>query len=245
MSRILVIEDDEQVRLPLVDLLEINGFEVEAVDNGRDGIERAREWGPDLVISDIMMPGIDGYSVLEALQGEERTAVIPFLFLSAKTASGDIRDGLRIGADDYLTKPYEARELLAAIRIRLEKFQRISEAAGKASANAGIDHIFIRDGDRCWFVEYDKLRLLESEENFVRFYFDDEKPLIHRTLNFMEERLPADRFFRGNRRQIFNLKWIGTIKPSFNSGLMVTLKDGRTVEMSRRASQVFKSRMGI
>jgi two-component system, LytTR family, response regulator len=245
MTRILVIEDDEQVRLPLVDLLEINGFEVEAVPDGRAGIERARKTSPDLIICDIMMPEVDGYAVLEALQAEPKTAVIPFLFLTAKTTPADIRQGLGMGADDYLAKPYQATELLAAIRMRLEKHARISQAATTISPENDLEHIFIKDGDCCWLVEYAQLRLLESEDNFVRFYFEDEKPLIHRTLNYMEERLPARHFFRANRQQIINLKWIRNIQPWFSGGLLVTLKDGQKVQMSRRAAQVFKARMGI
>ncbi len=245
MTRILVIEDDEQVRLPLVDLLEINGFEVESAENGVAGIRLARANPPDLIISDIMMPEVDGYSVLEALQAGPETSVVPFLFLSAKTNATDIREGLGLGADDYLVKPYQANELLAAIRTRLEKHQRISRAAAQAATESKIDHIFIKDGDSCWFVDFDDLRLLESEENFVRLFFHEEKPLIHRSLNSMEERLPASLFFRANRRQIINLKWIRKIKPWFNGGLLVTMKDENTVEMSRRAAQEFKSRLGV
>lgn len=245
MTRILVIEDDEQVRLPLIDLLEIKGFEVESAEDGRAGIQLARANPPDLIISDIMMPEVDGYSVLEAMQNDPETALIPFLFLSAKTNPSDIREGLGLGADDYLVKPYDANELLAAIRTRLEKHERIARAATRATADSAINHIFIKDGETCWFVEFDDLRLLESEDNFVRFYFRNEKPLIHRTLNSMEERLPSHRFFRANRRQIINLKWIQTIKPWFNGGLHLTMKDGKTVEMSRRAAREFKSRMGI
>lgn len=245
MTRILVIEDDEQVRLPLVDLLEINGFEVQSAENGLEGIRLARADPPDLIISDIMMPEVDGYSVLQAMQNNPETAVIPFLFLSAKTNASDIREGLGLGADDYLVKPYQGHELLAAIRTRLEKHERIARTATRTTAESTIDHIFIKDGNKCWFVEFDDLRLIESEENFVRLFFHDETPLIHRTLNSMEERLPSNRFFRANRRQVINLKWIQTIKPWFNGGLHLTMKDKKTVEMSRRAAQEFKSRMGL
>jgi len=245
MTRILVLEDDDSIRMPLVDLLEANGYEVEAAPNGRIGIEMAREETPDLIISDIMMPEVDGYAVFEAMQSDPHTAVVPFIFLTAKTDPADVREGLGLGADDYITKPFEARDLLESIRVRLEKFQRISDAAVNINDANEFDQIFIKDGDSCWFVEHEKLRLLESEDNYVRFFFDDEKPLINRTLNYLEERLPARMFFRANRKQIINLKWIRNIQPWFSGGLLVTLKDGTKVQMSRRAAQTFRQKMGI
>jgi two-component system, LytTR family, response regulator len=246
MPLILLIEDEPGVRLPIVDLLTANGFEVMEAGNGREGVELARENLPDLIVSDIMMPEMDGYAVLAALQDDPATAVIPFIFLSAKSDPADLRSGLGLGADDYLSKPFEAKQLLDAVRTRLSRFQRISEsAAHSVQQNPEFDQIFIKDGDSCWFVEHERLRLLESEDNYVRFYFDNHKPLISRTLNSLEERLPPRMFFRANRKQIVNLKWIQNIQPWFNGGLLVTLRDGTKVQMSRRAAQTFRDKMGI
>lgn len=245
MNTILILEDDDGVRLPLVDLLEANNYNVIAAENGKKGLEAAKNEEPDLIISDIMMPEMNGYEVFEALQNDPLTAIIPFIFLSAKTDPADVREGLGLGADDYLTKPFETQTLLDAVRTRLDKYKKISEAALSAEDNPDYDQIFIKDGDSCWFVEYDKLRLLESEDNYVRFFFDENKPLISRTLNHLEERLPAKLFFRANRKQIINLKWIRHIQPWFNGGLLVTLKDNTKVQMSRRAAQTFKAAMGI
>lgn len=244
-TRILVIEDDESVRLPLVDVLEANGYTVCQAADGKEGIRIAREEEPDLIVSDIMMPEVDGYGVFEALQEDPSTAIIPFIFLSAKTDPADLREGLGLGADDYLTKPFEIRDLLEAIRTRLDRYQRITEAAVTFNEENDFDQIFIKDGESCWFVEYERLRLLESEDNYVRLFFDKEKPLISRTLNYLEQRLPSKQFFRANRKQIINLKWIKHIQPWFNGGLLVTLKDETKVQMSRRAAQTFKSKMGI
>lgn len=245
MTKILILEDDANVRLPIIDLLEANGYEVIAAENGKEGVKLASQEKPDLIVSDIMMPELDGYGVFEALQRDPHTAIIPFIFLTAKTDPADIREGLGLGADDYLTKPYEAEDLLDAIALRLDKHRKISEAALTADSNPEYDHIFIKDGESCWFVEYDKIRLLESEDNYVRIFFDDNKPLVSRTLNYLEERLPSKYFFRANRKQIIHLKWIRHIQPWFNGGLLVTLKDNSKVQMSRRAAQSFKSLMGI
>ncbi len=245
MTTILIMEDDAGVRLPLEDLLEAHGYGVLTAENGREGIEMAKKHRPDLILSDIMMPDIDGYAAFEAIQSDPITAVIPFIFLTAKTDPGEIREGLGLGVDDYITKPFESKDLLDSVRTRLDKYERISNAALQMQENEELDQIFIKDGDNCWFVEHTQLRLLESEDNYVRFFFDDQKPLINRTLNQLEERLPRRLFFRANRKQIINLKWIQSIQPWFNSGLLVTLKDGTKVQMSRRAAQTFRAKMGI
>lgn len=242
---ILVIEDDDSVRLPLVDVLEANGYAVLSAANGREGIQLARDEQPDLVVSDIMMPEVDGFGVFEALQDDPHTAIIPFIFLSAKTDPADIREGLGLGADDYLTKPFDVKELLETIRTRMERYQKITDAAVTFNEENEYEQIFIKDGESCWFVEYERLRLLESEDNYVRLFFDNEKPLISRTLNYLEQRLPTKMFFRANRKQIVNLRWIKHIQPWFNGGLLITLKDGSKVQMSRRAAQTFRSKMGI
>lgn len=121
------------------------------------------------------------------------------------------------------------------------------DASPKPSARnqAEYDQIFIKDGDSCWLVEHKQLRLLECEDNYVRLYFDGEKPLVSRTLNYLEQRLPAKQFFRANRKQIINLRWIDHIQPWFNGGLLITLKDATKIQMSRRAAQTFKATMGI
>ena len=245
MTKILILEDDEQVRLPLSDLLETNGYEVLTAVDGKAGIEKAREEGPDLIVCDIMMPELDGYGVFEAMQADPKTAIIPFIFLTAKTDPADIREGLGLGADDYITKPFDPKDLLEAIRVRLEKYARISQAATTFNEDNEFDQIFIKDGDSCWFVEYGQISLLESEDNYVRLFFNEDKPLISRTLNYLEERLPKKMFFRANRKQIINLQWIKHIQPWFNGGLLVTLKEGTKVQMSRRAAQTFRGRMGI
>ncbi len=125
---ILVIEDEEQIRLDLVRTLTFSGYDVIDAPNGELGLLRAQETLPDLIISDIMMPILNGYDVLKELQKDPSTAVIPFLFLSAKSEKFDIRDGINLGADQYLTKPYDIDELLTTVEARLKK-REMSEKA--------------------------------------------------------------------------------------------------------------------
>lgn len=126
MKKILVIEDETGVRENLLDLLDAEDFEAIAAENGREGIELAKEKLPDLILCDVTMPELDGYAVLTELRQDPATAMIPFIFLTARVAKGDTRKGMELGADDYLTKPFTREEILAAISARLEK-QNISQ----------------------------------------------------------------------------------------------------------------------
>lgn len=121
MKKILIIEDDKIVMASAKDLLEAEGYAVSTAENGRRGIEMAREVEPDLIICDVMMPEVDGHNVLAALREQPETSAIPFIFLTAKADKSDIRQGMKLGADDYLTKPYTRMDLLDAISSRLAK----------------------------------------------------------------------------------------------------------------------------
>lgn len=121
MLKIVIIEDETAVRDNLTELLTLEGYEVKAASNGQLGVEIVREFLPDLIICDVMMPRLDGYSVLAILRQHPATAAIPFIFLTAKTTRDDFRQGMSSGADDYITKPFSAAEVLEAIRIRLAK----------------------------------------------------------------------------------------------------------------------------
>ena len=121
MEKILLIEDNEDVRENTTALLELANYRVVAAENGKIGVEMAKKNKLDLIICDIMMPELDGYGVLQTLSKHYKTASIPFIFLTAKTEKDDIRKGMNLGADDYLTKPFSEQELLEAVKSRLKK----------------------------------------------------------------------------------------------------------------------------
>lgn len=139
MSKILIIEDQPQMRRNLAFILEMEKFEVVTAENGRQGLELARQHPLDLVICDVMMPELDGYTVLQALRAETATATLPFIFLTAKGDKPDVRQGMNLGADDYLTKPVGREDLLAAVRARLARQQahqaEVRSANGSGSFN--------------------------------------------------------------------------------------------------------------
>ncbi|MDT0685143.1 response regulator [Autumnicola psychrophila] len=132
MKKVLLIEDDVTVRENTAELLELSGYDIETASNGRLGVEKAKKILPDVIVCDIMMPEMDGYGVLEELSKSEETIDIPFIFLSAKTEHKDIRRGMDLGADDYLTKPFEEEDLLSAIESRLARVAIINSFKKKS-----------------------------------------------------------------------------------------------------------------
>ncbi|MBE2270358.1 MAG: response regulator [Anaerolinea sp.] len=128
MRKILVVEDAQSLRKDIVEMLGFEGFQAVGAENGIVGVQRARELLPDLIICDIMMPGLDGYGVLSELRHDSVTATIPFIFLTARTDRVDVRQGMELGADDFLTKPFHAAELLATVRARLDKRDLMNRA---------------------------------------------------------------------------------------------------------------------
>lgn len=121
MKKILIIEDNVEIRENIEEILELAGYESITAANGKEGVAMASKNKPDLIICDIMMPELDGYGVLHILSKKEDTAAIPFIFLTAKAEKSDMRKGMNLGADDYLTKPFDDTELLDAIEIRMKK----------------------------------------------------------------------------------------------------------------------------
>lgn len=128
MTRILVIEDEQDVRDDIVEILSYEGYEVFAAANGYQGIETARETRPDLIVCDVIMPSMDGYSVLQEVRADAIIGLTPFIFLTALASRGDQRQGMELGADDYLTKPFTLEELTSAVRTRLLKQSRLHDA---------------------------------------------------------------------------------------------------------------------
>lgn len=128
MTRILVIEDEQDVRDDIVEILAYEGYDVFAAANGPQGIETAREIKPDLIVCDIIMPGLDGYGVLQEVRADSAIGLTPFIFLTALASRGDQRQGMELGADDYLTKPFTLEELTSAVRTRLIKQSRLHDA---------------------------------------------------------------------------------------------------------------------
>jgi two-component system LytT family response regulator len=240
----LIIDDERLARNELRRLLaahpdiEIAG---EAVDV-EDALGRIAALKPDLIFLDVQMPGADGFSLLEQLEPP-----LPAVIFTTAYDEFAVK-AFEFNALDYLLKPVDPNRLVAA----LEKLRhRGSHAPFPGETNPAThrltleDKVFVREGDRCWFVPVKNIRLLESEGNYTRLHFDDQKPQLFRSLTAMEERLDARHFFRANRKQVINLAWVDGIEPWFSGGLLVKLKGGLKVELSRRQAQEFRERMSL
>ncbi len=151
MTKILLIEDNKDVCENTADILELSNYEVATAENGKVGIEKVKTVKPDLILCDIMMPVMDGYEVLEELSKEVETARIPFIFLTAKVDKSDFRKGMNLGADDYLTKPFEEHELLEAVTSRLKKADFLRKEFPK---NLEGIHEFLQDASRYLNLEH-------------------------------------------------------------------------------------------
>jgi len=185
MKKILIIEDNEDVRENTADLLKLVHYNVCTSADGASGIQKARSFIPDLIICDIMMPGMDGYQVLEALQANIKTAGIPFVFLSAKADKTDVRKGMNLGADDYLTKPFEEHELLEAVNSRLKRHEFLQKEYSRnmsglnafmeqAAAFLNLDYI-----ERIYYSKtYEAKDLLYMEGNAANFLYYVKKGLV-------------------------------------------------------------------
>lgn len=175
MKRILLIEDNPEVRENTAEILTLANYEVVAAENGKVGVELAQREHPDLIICDIMMPELDGYGVLHILGKKPETARIPFIFLTAKAEKSDLRKGMLLGADDYLTKPFEDTDLLNAIEMRLKKSDLYKK--NYSSDEAGLEH-FIQDAQQLLNVhELGKNKKTKTLKKKAILYSEGEQPL--------------------------------------------------------------------
>ena len=234
--RALIIDDERLARNELNRLLE-KFPEIEVVgeaSNGEEAIEKIEELNPDLVFLDIQMPGMTGFEVLEHLH------VVPnVIFVTAYDEYA--LKAFEVNALDYVLKPVELTRLEKAIeKVFVEAKPKNSEE--KLSLES---QIFIKDGEKCWFVKLEKVRMFESEGNYVRLYFESSRPMILKSLNNLEKRLSEQEFFRISRKYIINLNWIEKVEAWFNGGLRVTLKSGEKLEVSRRQTSRFKELMAL
>jgi two-component system LytT family response regulator len=195
--------------------------EVEIAGEARDGEEAlalAAQLSPDLLFLDIQMPQMSGFDLLDRLED------VPQVIFTTAYDAYAIK-AFEVNALDYLMKPIAPARLAAALaKVR------------PRSAPVRLERVFVRDGDRCWIVALPDISLLESEGNYTRVHFNGQRPLIRRSLNTLEGQLDPAMFFRANRQEILNLKWIEKVDLGVAGGLSVMLRGGRAVEMSRRQS---------
>lgn len=241
--RALIIDDERLARKELTTLLNVHK-DIELIGeavNADDAFEKINTLQPDLIFLDIQMPGKTGFELLESL---DRAPKVIFTTAYDEFAI----KAFQYNALDYLLKPIQPERLNETVK----KLFNENVPAGDAPASdqpqkklGAEDQVFVKDGDKCWFVRLSNIRLFESDGNYIKVYFDNFKPMIHKSLNALDERLDDRTFFRASRKHIVNLDWVESIEPWFNGGLMVQLKGGEKVEVSRRQAAKFKDMMSL
>ncbi len=240
--RALIIDDERLARKELASLLtKIPSVEVIGeCSNAEEAKKTIESENPDLIFLDIQMPGKNGFELLEDLE-----SVPKVIFVTAYDEYA--LKAFEVNALDYLLKPVEEDRLLEAIQKVIndeDEKQDESPIVYPQGRLGQDDQIFLKDGEKCWFVSLRDIKMFESEGNYVRVYFNNFKPLILKSLNNLEERLDHT-FFRTNRKFIVNLRWVQNVENWFNGGLRLTLKDGTNVEVSRRQSARFREMMSL
>ncbi len=239
----LIIDDERLARKELTSLLAAHE-QISIVGEAANADEAEAliaEKRPDLLFLDINMPGRSGFELLESLDHAPHVIFVTAYDEHALKA-------FSVNALDYLLKPIDPERLAAAVG----KLQDQHDAqVPTREVLRESDQIFLKDGEKCWFVTLKDVRSFESEGNYVRVRFSDQKPLVLRSLNKLEEKLDPLVFFRANRKHIINLRWVESIEPWFSGGLMVKLKhtgkDGvqETIEVSRRQAARFKELLSL
>ncbi|MGI9138068.1 MAG: LytR/AlgR family response regulator transcription factor [Sediminibacterium sp.] len=239
----IIIDDERLARNELKKLLEQH-TEIQIIDEASgvdEGVEKIELTRPDLIFLDIQMPGKTGFDLLGELEKAPKVIFTTAFDEFALKA-------FEVNALDYLLKPIDPNRLSDAIQ-KLQTEIQLEQASLMGSATRGplteADQVFVKDGEKCWFVKLSDIRLFESVGNYAKVYFSTNKPLILKSLNSLEDRLDEHVFFRANRKHIINLHWIEKIEPYFNGGLLVELKGGEKIEISRRQTVKFKEMMSF
>lgn len=235
----LIIDDERLARKELFSLL-ADYPEIEIIGeagNADEAYEQIVDKRPDLLFLDIQMPGKDGFQLLEMLD-----AVPEVIFTTAYDEYA--LKAFEINALGYLLKPIRKEKLDEILKkvIKLHEPQKHETTGHKLGLN---EQVFVKDGDKCWFVKLSDVRLFESDGNYIKVYFDQYKPMIHKSLNALDKKLDERAFFRASRKHIINLSWIESIETWFNGGLLVKLKGGEKIEVSRRQASKFKELMSL
>lgn len=229
--RTLIIEDSRLARLELRNLLQAFP-QIELIGECEDALvaeQMIRQQQPDLLLLDIQLPGKNGFELLDSLN------YLPKVIFTTAYDEYALKS-FDYEALDYLLKPIEAERLTQSLK-RLQQAGQNSVVVDRLSADSSV---FVKDGEQCWMLELSRISHFTSCGNYSHVHFEAQRPLIHKSLTQLEQRLPENLFFRANRQQIVNLKKIASVSLAINGNLELQLKDGTEVEVSRRQASRFK-----
>ena len=236
----VIVEDSRLARQELKELLKQHD-EVELIgeaENVDSGFELIQNKKPDLLFLDINMPEKDGFELLEMLDD------VPITIFTTAFDEYAIKS-FEYNALDYLLKPVNAKRFALALDKARTKLNTKTSPESKDNRLTMDSQIFIKDGEDCWLIKIGDISHFEIVGNYTRVFFQDKKPMLYKSLNQVEEKLPEDFFFRVNRQQIINTNFIENVVPWFNGKLKLKMKTGDEIEVSRRQSYIFKDKMSL
>lgn len=238
MSIKTILIDDEPLAIIELQAMLKKHTDIDVVataENAVEAIQKINEHKPQLIFLDINMPGKSGFDLLEELDEVPLTIFVTAYDQYAIKA-------FDVNALDYILKPVNTDRLADAI----EKIKKqICQNKSNESKLTIDKRIFIKDGEQCFFVPLAEIFLIESVGNYAKIYYQNKKPLLHKSLNYLEEKLPETHFFRAGRQHIINTYFIKNISPFFNNALQVEMQSGVKIDISQRQSVKFKEIMGI
>ena len=234
--KVLVVEDEPLISEMIAKSLRLEGYQVEVAETGEEGLEKAGEVNPDLMLLDVLLPELDGWEVLTRMRDDQRTRSIPIIMLTALSDEKSKVQGLRGGADDYVTKPFSSLELMA----RVEAVLKRSERAGRR--DPGRSQVPARKGDKIFLVNVDDINYANIQREYTYLHTDGDRYLTNYTLSELEKMLDPSRFFRAHRGYIVNLRKVKEITRVGASSYELTMNDlsKSRIPMSRRQSSELK-----
>jgi two-component system LytT family response regulator len=246
---ILLVDDSRLARTELRHLLQTfpDATVVGEARHAAEARTRIQELQPDVLLLDIHMPGETGFELLASLE------TTPHVVFTTAYDEYALR-AFEVNALDYLLKPIEAHRLAAALDKARAKLRPVASVElpllsvpeePAATPLTEHDQVFVKDGEKCWFVRLADIRLFEINGSYTQIHFHEHRPLIPRTLQHLEQRLDPRVFFRVNRQQIINLKWVEGIEPWFSNSLKIRLRGGPEVEVSRQQSVRFRELLSL
>lgn len=236
----IIIDDERLARKELTSLL-AQYKKIEIIDeatNADEALIKINEKRPNLIFLDIQMPGKTGFDLLEELD------YIPEVIFTTAYDEYALK-AFEVNALDYLLKPIEDDRLRDSIDKVAEKIEIDEASVSSDGILTENDQVFVKDGEKCWFITLKDVRYFESVGNYVKVHFDSNRPMILKSLNNLEKKLDSKTFFRANRKHIINLRWIQKSESWFNGGLLVTVNGEETIEISRRQAAKLKDMMSL
>jgi two-component system LytT family response regulator len=238
----VIVEDSRLARNELKELIQKHGHitvlgEADHVDAG---LALIKEQSPDVLFLDINMPEKDGFQLLELLDE------VPITIFTTAFDEYAIKS-FEYNALDYLLKPINDKRFAQAMVKVMEKLTDTlpAEKPQDQERLTGNSQIFIKDGEKCWLIKIGDISHFEIVGNYTRVFFNNERPMLYKSLNQIEDKLPELSFFRANRQQIINTNFITEVVPWFNGKLKLTMQNGDAIEVSRRQSYLFKDKMSL